>query len=102
MSIQSNSTGCIACGGALAPYIGEIWDDRYGCPGKFSILRCASCGQMVTSPLLAEDDLPALYRRYYPRCETNFEAVRQEANAVLAEGSERNRRQASPNPTGHA
>ncbi len=91
MLIKRNSTTCIACGGAVEPYIGDIWDDRYGCPGKFSILRCASCGQMVTSPLLAEADLPALYSQYYPRSATDFAAVRQEADAALAEGAERKR-----------
>jgi hypothetical protein len=102
MPIQRNSTSCIAGGGSVEPYIGEIWDDRYGCPGKFSILRCVSCRQMVTSPLLAEEDLPALYSQYYPRRETSFGAARQEADAVIAEGSERKRRQASPDPAGHA
>jgi SAM-dependent methyltransferase len=91
MLIKTNSISCIACSGAVEPYIGEIWDDRYGCPGKFSVLRCATCGQMVTSPLLAEEDLPALYSQYYPRRETDFDAVRGEADAVLVKGSERKR-----------
>jgi SAM-dependent methyltransferase len=82
---------CIACGAANQPYIDRIWDDRYGAPGTFSILRCAGCGQMVTSPLLSEDDLPALYSRYYPRRNIDFTALRKEADAVLVEGAARRR-----------
>jgi 2-polyprenyl-3-methyl-5-hydroxy-6-metoxy-1,4-benzoquinol methylase len=74
---------CIACGSANEPYIDRIWDDRYGAPGIFSILKCVSCGQMVTSPLLSEKDLPALYSRYYPRGDVDFAAIKREADAVL-------------------
>ncbi len=63
---------CIACGSANQPYIDRIWDDRYGAPGIFSILKCTGCGQMVTSPPLTESDLPALYSRYYPRKNVRF------------------------------
>jgi 2-polyprenyl-3-methyl-5-hydroxy-6-metoxy-1,4-benzoquinol methylase len=76
-------TACIACSGENQTYIDEIWDDRYGSPGKFSILKCVSCGQMVTSPLLAEADLPALYSRYYPRGNPDMVAIKREADAVL-------------------
>jgi SAM-dependent methyltransferase len=82
---------CIACGSANAPYIDRIWDDRYGAPGIFSILKCTGCGQMVTSPPLAESDLPALYSRYYPRKNVDLEALRNEADAVLLPGAARKR-----------
>jgi SAM-dependent methyltransferase len=84
-------SACIACGSENQPYIDKIWDDRYGAPGTFSILKCVSCGQMVTSPLLTEDDLPALYSRYYPRRNVDFSALRNEADAVLLQGAERKR-----------
>jgi SAM-dependent methyltransferase len=85
------STACIACGADNAPYIDEIWDDRYGAPGTFSILKCQSCGQMVTSPTLREEELPALYSRYYPRRNVNLDAIKHEADVVLADGAERKR-----------
>src|ERR1700750_2749464 len=82
---------CIACGSANQPYIDESRDDRCGAPCIFSILKCVSCGQMVTSPTLAESDLPALYSRYYPRRNPDFAALRKEADAVLQEGAARRR-----------
>jgi SAM-dependent methyltransferase len=92
---------CIACGANTEPYIDEIWDDRYGSPGTFSILKCVSCGQMVTSPPLAEKDLPELYSRYYPRREVDFNALRSEADAVLAEGAAHKRRREGTDNQGH-
>jgi len=75
---------CIACGSENRPYIDRIWDDRYGSPGIFSVLKCVGCGQMVTSPMLAESDLPALYSQYYPRRDVDFTALKKEADLVLA------------------
>ena len=75
---------CIACGSAMDVYIDRIWDDRYGCPGVFAIERCASCGQMATTPRLLEQDLPALYSTYYPRREIDFDALEREAALVTA------------------
>jgi SAM-dependent methyltransferase len=98
---KQNPMMCIACGAASEPHIGEIWDDRYGAPGKFSILRCASCGQMVTSPPLTEADLPALYSRYYPRREVDLAALRKEADAVLLDGAESKRRREGTDNQGH-
>ena len=98
---RQTSTMCIACGASNEPYIDEIWDDRYGAPGKFSILKCVSCGQMVTSPLLAEEDLPALYSRYYPRREVDLTALRKEADAVLLEGAESKRYREGTDNQGH-
>ena len=75
---------CISCGSTSQMFIDKIWDDRYGCPGVFSILRCPSCHQMVTAPPLAESDLPALYSAYYPRRDVNFVDLEKEASLVLA------------------
>ena len=92
---------CIACGGENRPYIDDIWDDRYGSPGKFSILKCLDCGQMVTSPLLSERDLPALYSRYYPRGSVDLEAIKREADLVLQPGAEATRHRNGTDNQGH-
>jgi SAM-dependent methyltransferase len=98
---MTQQTQCIACNGPNAPYINEIWDDRYGSPGTFSILKCDRCGQMVTSPTLAETDLPALYSRYYPRREVDLEAIRREADLVLSEGAAEKRHREGTDNQGH-
>ncbi len=73
---------CIACGSPTEVFIDRIWDDRYGCPGVFSVRQCASCGQMVTTPRLTEADLPALYSRYYPRRNIDYDALESESALV--------------------
>jgi SAM-dependent methyltransferase len=98
---DNSSTACIACGSANQTYIDKIWDNRYGSPGIFSILKCVSCDQMVTSPLLSEQDLPALYSRYYPRRAVDFTALRNEADLVLLPDAERIRQRNGTDNQGH-
>lgn len=74
---------CIACCAKTKVFIEKIWDDRYGCSGVFSIMRCPDCHQMVTAPPLTEADLPALYSTYYPRRSVDFDALEKEAALVL-------------------
>ncbi|MGO4133798.1 class I SAM-dependent methyltransferase [Rhizobium brockwellii] len=73
---------CIACGSKMQTFIERISDDRYGCPGVYSIDRCVSCGHMSTTPRLTEEDLPALYSNYYPRREIDFDALEREAALI--------------------
>ena len=80
--MNKEDTTCIACGSFTAVFIERIWDDRYGCPGEFSVLQCGSCGQMVTTPRLTEADLPALYSQYYPRRNIDFDALEDESSLV--------------------
>ena len=75
---------CIACGSCMEMFIEKIWDDRYGFPGVFSIMRCVSCDLMITMPRLTEADLPSLYSRYYPRRNIDFDALEREAARVKA------------------
>ena len=63
-------------------FIDRIWDDRYGCPGVFSVRQCTSCGQMVTTPRLTEGNLPTLYSQYYPRHNIDFDALESESALV--------------------
>jgi SAM-dependent methyltransferase len=75
---------CIVCSTTLEQYIPVISDDRYGCPGIYSIARCSACGQMATLPPLRESDLPDLYSRYYPRREMDLASLSKEADKVRA------------------
>lgn len=98
-----NSTGarCIACDTPLQIYIPAISDDRYGCPGIFSISRCPECGQMATMPPLNESDLPGLYSRYYPRRDVDFEALDIEAKRAIAPAARLRRWFAGTDNQGH-
>ncbi|MCW5623676.1 MAG: class I SAM-dependent methyltransferase [Burkholderiales bacterium] len=82
--INACSAHCIVCNAPMESHIPSIYDDRYGCPGVFSIARCRVCGQMATVPRLEESDLPALYSRYYPRREVDYIALEREAKKAVA------------------
>lgn len=79
----------------------RIWDDRYGCPGVYSVERCAACGQMATMPALREADLPALYSAYYPRRAIDFAALEREARLVLRPRASLRRWLCGTNNQGH-
>lgn len=58
---------CPVCTSTEHTPIRSVFDDRYGCPDMFSLVRCNVCGHLMTSPALAEDELGRLYSTYYPR-----------------------------------
>ena len=58
---------CPVCACAHTSPIRAAFDDRYGCPDIFSLVRCNACGHVMTSPALQEDELGRLYSTYYPR-----------------------------------
>ena len=92
---------CVVCESSLDLYIPKISDDRYGCPGIFSIARCSECGQMATLPPLQEIDLSKLYGNYYPRKSVDFMVIGTEARKVLAPGARLRRWLAGTDNQGH-
>lgn len=58
---------CKICRGKTSTYIDGLFDERYGYPKKFSVLKCQNCGFMQTFPEMKESDLSDLYTNYYPR-----------------------------------
>jgi SAM-dependent methyltransferase len=99
--MNKEDTTCIACGSSLEVFIDRIWDDRYGCPGVFSVLQCGSCGQMVTTPHLTEAELPSLYSKYYPRRNIDFDALENESSLVAKKHARFKRWLAGTDNQGH-
>jgi 2-polyprenyl-3-methyl-5-hydroxy-6-metoxy-1,4-benzoquinol methylase len=66
---------CPVCCGQETSIWQEIFDDRYGHPGEFELVRCDDCSHLMTQPSLAEDDLADLYGTYYPRKNITSEQV---------------------------
>lgn len=80
--VGKQSDKCPVCTSATSSICWNAFDDRYGHPGFFSIVRCDRCGHLMTAPRLQEQDLPALYGTYYPRKYVETEdLVQQAANA---------------------
>lgn len=56
---------CILCGGAILPQLRDLWDDRFGAPGHYTIARCTVCDVEQTTPRLSAGALRDLYERHY-------------------------------------
>ncbi|MBS1962186.1 MAG: class I SAM-dependent methyltransferase [Bdellovibrionales bacterium] len=69
------SSACKICKGPLKPLITGLFDDRFGYPGRFDVLRCEDCGFGQTAPELGPDRLARIYTEYYPRKETRASSV---------------------------
>jgi SAM-dependent methyltransferase len=74
---------CPVCDGSEFTLGTDVFDDRYGEPGRFRLAKCRQCDHLATAPRLSEADLPALYGNYYPRKSVAAEDVRSESKAVL-------------------
>jgi len=57
---------CPICKSESAPFM-EIYDDRYGFPGSFSLQQCSSCKHIFIDKLFSDQELINLYSNYYPR-----------------------------------
>ena len=66
---------CSLCAGECVPIEKDLFDDRYGHPGLFSLVACNDCGHIMTLPSLREEDLPDLYGNYYPRKRVDVSAL---------------------------
>lgn len=59
--------GCPICGGRMAKAGFTVYDDRYGYPGQFVLMRCPNCDHAFSDCDLAPSQLGELYTNYYPR-----------------------------------
>ena len=58
----------------FTPYL-EIFDDRYGEPNIYKLMKCQNCLHISTSPRLKEENLEELYGQYYPRKELKINEI---------------------------
>lgn len=78
---------CPVCKAESYVAVRDIFDDRYGCPDLFQLVRCTSCGHTMTSPRLGEADLGPLYSTYYPRRQVVIADLIAAARGVASGGS---------------
>ena len=64
---------CAICGGSTGVFRAGLYDDRYGYPGTFVLLRCQSCGHKMLDADFSETELNALYSAWYPRSTLNLD-----------------------------
>ena len=58
---------CPICNGTILNGHYQLYDDRYGYPGKFTTLFCTECGHGTLDCNLTDQEIEKLYTNYYPR-----------------------------------
>ncbi len=58
---------CPVCKTPQARAMMQVFDDRYGYPGQFTLMKCQSCGHVFLDCDLPANQLTELYTNYYPR-----------------------------------
>ncbi len=62
---------CTVCDSDTAGHFLNVYDDRYGYPGQFHLLRCSSCGHRYLDCRMSPEQLSELYTNFYPRSSLN-------------------------------
>lgn len=62
---QPETSKCVVCNGLLAADVRDLFDVRFGIPGRFEARRCTQCGLEQLFPFPTPEGLKALYERYY-------------------------------------
>jgi 2-polyprenyl-3-methyl-5-hydroxy-6-metoxy-1,4-benzoquinol methylase len=83
-TIESSSQTCKICSAKMECDYKDIYDDRYGYPKTYSLLKCESCGHATVSPELTSNEISTLYTEYYPRKEMPIEM---DTKAIIASKS---------------
>ena len=61
----TDSRKCAICGQNCQVVLAGLRDDRFGAPGAYDIMKCLGCGLEQTMPRPTENELKALYERFY-------------------------------------
>jgi 2-polyprenyl-3-methyl-5-hydroxy-6-metoxy-1,4-benzoquinol methylase len=72
--MTSNLVGhkCCICGIVAAMHY-HVYDDRYGYPGIYSLMKCDACGHKFLHSSMSSEKLVKLYTDYYPRSIFNLD-----------------------------
>jgi SAM-dependent methyltransferase len=73
MTTSAASMGCVICGSDCSTRL-ELYDDRYGYPGRFSLQQCGGCKHAFLDGEFSFESLRDLYSRYYPRSTFDLDA----------------------------
>jgi SAM-dependent methyltransferase len=68
-----NVTACPVCNSEMGTHIEGLFDDRYGYPGSYDLLKCKKCDHLSLNKKFSVNELRELYTEYYPRKELTIE-----------------------------
>lgn len=63
------------CGHGIVDYK-TLYDDRYGYPGTYTIVKCRNCGHKCLDASFSPSQITQLYSDYYPRSSQKIEAFK--------------------------
>lgn len=102
MSIDSQTKPpCKICSQPTTILFTELFDDRYGYPGKFDVFQCIKCDFAETIPELHGQELDELYTKYYPRKNITRASVERAASWQPGRGAKWSRWLQGTNNTCH-
>ena len=61
------SVKCPICYGQKTRKAFELYDDRFGFPGKFTVFKCKGCNHLFLIGEFSDEILKMFYTEYYPR-----------------------------------
>jgi len=67
---------CPICKAKAVTRVIKRYDDRYGYPGQFPLMRCVHCGHAFLDCVLTPSQLTTLYNNYYPRKSLGIESYK--------------------------
>lgn len=67
---------CIVCSSKMHLFLNNVFDDRYGAFGKYSIYRCSKCGFMRLFPLIPQKEMADFYSKYYPTSNAKADEIK--------------------------
>lgn len=67
---------CPICNSSNSLPVQRLYDDRYGYPGAFQLLKCSDCEHLFLEGNFPPELLSNLYSNYYPRSSLNLDDFR--------------------------
>lgn len=80
MKLQTKK--CIVCGRTTKAFAINLFDDRYGSLGYYSVNKCRYCGFGRTDPTIAKRKIGEFYKKYYPLSSVNANEIKKSAKVI--------------------
>ena len=71
---------CKICNHEMEVFLRDVYDNRHGYDGYFSLYKCCDCGFIQTEPAPSPGLIQEIYTRYYPRDTLDIDKI---VNKVL-------------------
>ncbi len=82
LSVNKKGMECRICSSKNSVKLYHLFDDRYGYPGSFNLVKCVACEHKMLQGDFQEELLKELYTQYYPRA--SFEIDKYEPHQEIS------------------